>query len=59
MLRYSGAGYTAKGNAAESAAARLLRNVQAQAYLTDITQDMVPERYWSIACSEMLRSAPE
>lgn len=48
---YKAAGYKAKGNAAESAASRLLRNVQVIAYLaerraarierTDITQDDV------------------
>jgi hypothetical protein len=59
---YKRAGYAAKGNAAEVNAARLLRNAQVQAYLserqktlqerTEITQEMVLKRWWEIATAD-------
>ncbi|MEF3312332.1 terminase small subunit [Paenibacillus sp. GYB004] len=59
---YGRAGYTAKGKAAEAAASRLLSNVKVQEYIqqrmkereqrTEITQDMVLERWWAIATAD-------
>ena len=56
---YKRAGYTAQGNAAEVNASRLLSNAKVQSYIadrmaarmkrTEITQDMVLERWWAIA----------
>lgn len=56
---YRRAGYTAKGNAAEVNASRLLSNAKVQEYIqkrqqdreqrTEITQDMVLQRWWAIA----------
>ncbi|KPH67549.1 terminase small subunit [Novosphingobium sp. ST904] len=59
---YTRAGYTATGNSAEAAASRLLRNAKVQAAIaaaqralserTEITQDMVLERWWQIATAD-------
>ncbi|GFM29255.1 terminase small subunit [Novosphingobium sp. PY1] len=60
---YIRAGYTARGNAAEVNASRLLRNAQVQEAIaagrqalserTEITQDMVLERWWQIATADV------
>lgn len=59
---YGRAGYAARGNAAEAAASRLLRNGKVQAAIadgraalsarTEITQDMVLQRWWDIATAD-------
>lgn len=59
---YKRAGYTAKGNAAEVNASRLLSNAKVQEYIaerqknrahrTEITQDMVLQRLWAIATAD-------
>jgi phage terminase small subunit len=59
---YRRAGYTAKGNAAEVNASKLLRNTKVQEYIqqrqgdrqkrTEITQDMVLQRWWAIATAD-------
>lgn len=59
---YIRAGYKAKGGAAEASAARLLRNAKVSDYIqkrmqdreqrTEITQDMVLKRWWSIATAD-------
>lgn len=59
---YKRAGYAAQGNAAEAAASRLLSNAKVQAYIaekqkalairTEITQDMVLQRWWQIATAD-------
>lgn len=59
---YQRAGYAARGNAAEVNAARLLRNAQVQQAIaagqaalserTEITQEMVLERWWQIATAD-------
>lgn len=56
---YHRSGYKAKGNAAEVNASRLLSNAKVQVYIqdrmaareqrTEITQDMVLQRWWAIA----------
>lgn len=59
---YKAAGYVAKGNAAEVNASRLLSNAKVQAAIqeamdkrsarTEITQDMVLQRWWAIATAD-------
>jgi phage terminase small subunit len=59
---YRRAGYAARGNAAEVNAARLLRNAKVQQAIaagqaalserTEITQEMVLERWWKIATAD-------
>lgn len=59
---YIRAGYKSTGNAAEAAASRLLSNVKVQEYIaarqkaraerTEITQDMVLQRWWAIATAD-------
>lgn len=59
---YVAAGYAARGNSAEAAASRLLSDVKVAAYVasrmaersqrTEITQDMVLERWWAIATAD-------
>lgn len=59
---YKAAGYVAKGNAAEVNASRLLSNAKVQASIqeaidersarTEITQDMVLQRWWAIATAD-------
>ncbi|AOR77210.1 terminase small subunit [Novosphingobium resinovorum] len=59
---YIRAGYRARGNSAEASASKLLRNPKVQAAIaaarealserTEITQDMVLERWWMIATAD-------